>query len=240
MDNKIDVMLEQLGSEIPKVNPYLSNKIYNTAKMSESKKTIPFFKKPFIIAFTSLIIFVVTIFGTISLNNTIVSKDNHSLNDSSIQGVTNESILGNINSYLPNLSPTTQNTVFIEHYYSIYTSNYDIMTIIINNKINYQKVYIKAYNLSISDIKVNNGEVQINEVTVDGELFFELSFDNSNTNIHYLDICFEKGLIENILSTQESLKLGFIMYIGQIDKNKGYGYDFQIKDVIDLREGSSL
>ena len=40
MDNKIDLLLEQIGSEIPKVNPNLSSKIYQTAVNRESKKII--------------------------------------------------------------------------------------------------------------------------------------------------------------------------------------------------------
>ena len=246
MDNKIDVLLEQIGSEIPKVNPNLSSKIYQTAVNSESKKFIPFFKKPFIIAFTSIILFVVTLIGTINLGKTIVSND--IFNGSIFENILNnnqskpntDSDQSALEGYAPNLSPNIQNTVFIEHYYSIYTKEYDVVTIIINNKINYQKIYIKAYNLNIEDIKINNGEVMIKQVTVDDELFFELTFDNTYTNIHYLDICFKKDAINNILSFNESFDLGFIMYINEIDKNKGYGYDFQVRDVIDLREGNSL
>lgn len=246
MDNKIDLLLEQIGSEIPKVNPNLSSKIYQTAVNRESKKIIPFFKKPFIIAFTSIILFVVTLFGTINLGKTIVSNGifDGSIFDNIMNDNPSKPNTDNPNSsfegYAPNLSPNTQNTVFIEHYYSIYTKEFDVVTIIINNKINYQKVYIKAYNLNIEDIKVNNGEVTIKKVNVDDELFFELAFDNTYTNIHYLDICFKKDAIKNILSFTERFELGFIMYINEINKNKGYGYDFQVSDVIDLREGNSL
>ena len=147
MDNKIDVLLEQIGSDIPKVNPNLSSKIYQTAVNRESKKIIPFFKKPFIIAFTSIILFVVTLIGTINLGQAIVSND--IFNGNIFENIMNDNLSkpntdgpnSSFEGYAPNLSPNTQNTVFIEHYYSIYTKEYDVVTIIINNKINYQKIY---------------------------------------------------------------------------------------------------
>lgn len=243
MDNKIDVLLKEIGSDVPKINPTLSSKIYNKALDSESRKTIPFFKKPLIIAFTSLIIFVVTLTGFIKLGNVIKESGFSSLE--SVNGVDSpakdfENSFGGTNQFVPNLSPTVQNTVFIDYHYAIYTSNYDIVTIIVNNKINYQKVYIKSYNLKIDDLKVNNGDVTISQVIIENELFFEIVFNNKNTSIHYLDLCFEKGKIENILSNQSNFKIGFVMYINEVNVNEGYGYDFKVENVFDIREGNNI
>ena len=70
MDNKIDELLYDIGSETPKVNPYLGNKIYNTAKSSKTKNNIPFFKKPLIISFASIIV-VFLFIGIITFNDLI-------------------------------------------------------------------------------------------------------------------------------------------------------------------------
>ena len=84
------------------------------------------------------------------------------------------------------------------------------------------------------------GRRTIINVKANSDFSLLLTFDNTYTNIHYLDICFKKDAIKNILSFTERFELGFIMYINEIDKNKGYGYDFQVSNVIDLREGNSL
>ena len=230
MDNKIDELLYDIGSETPKVNPYLGNKIYNTAKSSETKKNNPFFKKPLIISFASLIV-VFLFIGIITFDD-LKNKLSDNPGTSGGENVTKP--------FVPNLSPSTQNTVFLEYHYTVYTTQSDIVTLIINNRINYQRIYLKAYNLTINDIKINNGDALINQVTIENQLFFEIIFNNKNTTIHYIDLCFNKGTIADILSSDKNYELEFIMYIEEVDVEKGYGYNFIIEDVYNLREGNNV
>lgn len=233
MDNKIDVLLEQIGSDIPKVNPNLSSKIYQTAVNRESKKIIPFFKKPLIISLSSALVVMILLIiilqpGILKFKDDVSDKGN---------GLDGEIVT---NPFVPTLSPNNQNTVFIEYNYTIYSNDFDIVTLIINNKINYQRVYLKAYNLTIDDIRLNNGDVVINQVEIKNQKFFEIVFENTNTKIHYLDLCFKKGSIENVLQTQNDYELQFIMYINEVDSEKGYGYEFKPQNIFDLRNGINL
>ena len=206
MANNIDELLKDIGSKTPEINPYLSNKIYTKAKESENKKIIPFFKKPLIISLSSAL--VVMILLIIILQPGILKfKDDLSNKGNTLDGETVT------NPFVPTLSPNNQNTVFIEYNYTIYSNDFDIVTLIINNKINYQRVYLKAYNLTIDDIRLNNGDVVINQVEIEKQKFFEIVLENTNTKIHYLDLCFKKGSIENVLQTQNDYELQFIMYI---------------------------
>ncbi len=230
MDNKIDELLYDIGSETPKVNPYLGNKIYNTAKSSKTKNNIPFFKKPLIISFASIIV-VFLFIGIITFDD-LKNKFNDNKGTSGGNEV--------VNPFVPTLSPSTQSTVFLEYHYTVYTTSSDIVTLIINNRINYQRIYLKAYNLTIDDIKINNGDASINQVTIEDQVFFEIIFNNKNTTIHYIDLCFAEGTIEKILKSTKDYELEFIMYIEEVDAEKGYGYNFNIEEVYNLREGNNV
>lgn len=231
MVNNIEELLEDIGSETPKINPYLGNKIYNKAKEKESKKNIPFFKKPLVISLSSILAAFILLIIVL-----VPGKSNDNKTDSPLQGG-GEMV---VNPFVPNLSPNTQSAVFIEYNYTIYSNDYDIVTLIVNNKINYKRIYLKAYNLTIDDIKVNNGDVIINQVTIDGQKFFELVFDNTDTKIHYLDLCFKKGSVENVLASQSDYMLKFIMYIDEVDVEKGYGYEVKPDSIFDIRNGINL
>lgn len=247
MDNNIDSLLKDIQSDIPKVNPNLSTKIYEKALQKDSKSIFPFFKKPLIISFTTIIAVVIVLFGIVKLGGLTSSKNNFDDINNNIQGDhgnENNSDINNtpgssedIKPFIPNLSPSMQNTVFIDYHYTVYTPYKDVITLIINNKINYQKIYLKAYNLEIDDVTLNNGEVEIKEVMIENEVFFEIIFDNSNTSIHYIDLSFEKGTISSILEKQNNYKMLFIMYINEVDAEKGYGYEFSIDEVFDLSKG---
>lgn len=235
MDNNIDILFQEINSDIPKINPNLSAKIYEKAVEKKSKSIFPFFKKPLIIAFTSVIAIFIVLFGVINLgqkNNKSNVNNDHQDNPGNSDVVDNQ--------FVPNLSPTTQNTVFIDYHYTIYTQTEDLVTLIINNKINYQKIYLKAYNLDINNVKINNGDVELKKVTIENETFFEIVLDNTNTFIHYLNLSFEKGTISNILKNQTDFEINFIMYINEVDSTKGYGYKFKIDNVFDLSEGNYL
>lgn len=236
MDNNIDILLKEINSDIPKINPNLSSKIYEKAIEKKSKNIFPFFKKPLIITFTSVIAVFIVIFGVLNLGR------NNNKNDigNEPQFSPDGNLDVNNNQFVPNLSPTTQNTVFIDYHYTIYTQTDEVVTLIINNKINYQKIYLKAYNLEINNVKINNGDVELKKVTIKNETFFEIVLDNTNTYIHYLDLSFEKGTISNILKDQTDFEINFIMYINEVDSTKGYGYKFKIDNVFDLSEGNYL
>ena len=236
MDNNIDILLKEINSDIPKINPNLSSKIYEKAIEKKSKNIFPFFKKPLIITFTSVIAVFIVIFGVLNLGR----NDNKNDIGNEPQFSPDGNLNVNNNQFVPNLSPTTQNTVFIDYHYTIYTQTDEVVTLIINNKINYQKIYLKAYNLEINNVKINNGDVELKKVTIKNETFFEIVLDNTNTYIHYLDLSFEKGTISNILKDQTDFEINFIMYINEVDSTKGYGYEFKIDNVFDLSEGNYL
>ena len=236
MDNNIDILLKEINSDIPKINPNLSSKIYEKAIEKKSKNIFPFFKKPLIITFTSVIAVFIVIFGVFNLGHNKQTGDHN--NDS--QFGTNDNLDVNNNQFVPNLSPTTQNTVFIDYHYTIYTQTDEVVTLIINNKLNYQKIYLKAYNLEINNVKINNGDIELKKVTIENEVFFEIVLENTNTYIHYLDLSFEKGMISSILDNQADFEINFIMYINEVDSTKGYGYKFKIDNVFDLSEGNYL
>ncbi|MBQ4570196.1 MAG: hypothetical protein IJB21_00715 [Bacilli bacterium] len=236
MDNNIDILLKEINSDIPKINPNLSSKIYEKAIEKKSKNIFPFFKKPLIITFTSVIAVFIVIFGVLNLGR----NDNKNDIGNEPQFSPGGNLDVNNNQFVPNLSPTTQNTVFIDYHYTIYTETDEVVTLIINNKINYQKIYLKAYNLEINNVKINNGDVELKKVTIENETFFEIVLDNTNTYIHYLDLSFEKGTISNILKDQTDFEINFIMYINEVDSTKGYGYKFKIDNVFDLSEGNYL
>ena len=236
MDNNIDILLKEINSDIPKINPNLSSKIYEKAIEKKSKYIFPFFKKPLIITFTSVIAVFIVIFGVLNLGR----NDNKNDIGNEPQFSPGGNLDVNNNQFVPNLSPTTQNTVFIDYHYTIYTQTDEVVTLIINNKINYQKIYLKAYNLEINNVKINNGDVELKKVTIKNETFFEIVLDNTNTYIHYLDLSFEKGTISNILKDQTDFEINFIMYINEVDSTKGYGYKFKIDNVFDLSEGNYL
>lgn len=240
MDNNIDILLEEIHSDIPKINPNLSTKIYVHAQEIDSKVKIPFFKKPLIVAFTSIIVVCCIFFGITFLGDSLkkTSDDkNNIFNDSN--GNNNDTAVDE-NLYIPNLSPSTQSTIFVDYHYTIYTPNEDVVTLIINNKINSQRIFFKAYNIDISNVKLNNGDITVKSVTIDDELFFEIVLDNTNTSIHYVDLSFEKNTISNILENQANFEINFIMYINEIDAEKGYGYNFKINNVYDIREGNCI
>lgn len=236
MDNNIDILLKEINSDIPKINPNLSSKIYEKAIEKKSKNIFPFFKKPLIITFTSVIAVFIVIFGVLNLGRNNNKNDIGNKPQFSPDG----NLDVNNNQFVPNLSPTTQNTVFIDYHYTIYTQTDEVVTLIINNKINYQKIYLKAYNLEINNVKINNGDVELKKVTIENETFFEIVLDNTNTYIHYLDLSFEKGTISNILKDRTDFEINFIMYINEVDSTKGYGYKFKIDNVFDLSEGNYL
>ena len=146
MDNNIDILLKEINSDIPKINPNLSSKIYEKAIEKKSKNIFPFFKKPLIITFTSVIAVFIVIFGVLNLGR----NDNKNDIGNEPQFSPDGNLNVNNNQFVPNLSPTTQNTVFIDYHYTIYTQTDEVVTLIINNKINYQKIYLKAYNLEIA------------------------------------------------------------------------------------------
>lgn len=232
MANNIDEILQDIGSETPKINPYLGSKIYNKAKESESKKNIPFFKKPLIISLSSVlavVVLLVIVFQPIIYKKFFNPTDDIPSGDHVIT-----------NPFVPNLSPNNQNTVFIEYNYTIYSDDFDIVTLVINNRINYQRIYLKAYNLSIEDVKLNNGDVVIRQVEIENQKFFEIVFENTNTKIHYIDLCFKKGAIETTLKKQKDFELQFILYIDEIDAEKGYGYNFSPTSIYDFRNGNNI
>lgn len=240
MDNNIDILLEEIHSDIPKINPNLSTKIYANAIDKEIKSNFPFFKKPLIIAFTSIIVVFIVLFGVISLGDSVKQTSDSQNDDLNNPNYDNENSIVEGNPYIPNLSPSTQSTVFIDYHYTIYTPSEDVVTVIINNKINSQKIFLKAYNLDIKNVKINNGDVEVKAVTIEDELFFEIVLDNTNTSIHYIDLSFKKGTISNILENNINFEMSFIMYIDEIDAEKGYGYDFKIDNVFDIREGNCI
>lgn len=235
MDNNIDSLFQEIKSDIPKINPNLSTKIYEKAVEKKSNSIFPFFKKTLIITFTSVIAIFIVLFGVINLGH---YKNKNDVNNDPQYSPGNDVVIDN--QFVPNLSPTTQNTVFIDYHYTLYTQTEEVVTLIINNKINYQKIYLKAYNLEINNVKINNGDVELKKVTIENEIFFEIVLENTNTYIHYLDLSFEKGTISNILKNQTDFEINFIMYINEVDSTKGYGYKFKIDNVFDLSEGNYL
>ena len=111
MDNNIDILFKEINSDIPKINPNLSSKIYEKAIEKKSKNIFPFFKKPLIITFTSVIAVFIVIFGVLNLGR------NNNKNDigNEPQFSPDGNLDVNNNQFVPNLSPTTQNTG--SHYY---------------------------------------------------------------------------------------------------------------------------
>ena len=225
--DKIDVLLKEISTETPKINPYLNNLIYEKAIAKEGKKNSFFFKKPLLLTLTSIVCIFIIVFSFVNINTKL--KEDQSDTDSSVT-----------NPFVPTLSPSLQNTVLIDYHFTLFSEKYDIVTLFINNKINYKRIYIKAFNLSIDDLKINNGDVTINQVTIENQTFFEVVFNNKNSNGHYLDLCFEKDTIKNILKANVDYVLKFIMYIDEVDAEKGYGYDFNVEKVYDLREGNNI
>lgn len=226
MNNNIDNLLSEIGSDVPKVNPYLQNKIYNNAINRKSKKSFSFFKNPLVVTFSSILVFLVLLVGALNLRNI-------PFNDSKYPDSGASSI------YVPTLSPNNQNTVFIDFHYAVYTEQYACVTLVINNKIDYQTIYIKNYGKKIENVQLNNGDVEISEVIVNNESFFKIVFDNSNTTIHYIDLCFKTSVLDEILK-QNNKFIEFILYIETIDVEKGYGYEFEINQVYDLRKENNI
>ena len=226
MDNNIDSLLEQISSDVPKVNPYLNNKIYNNAITKKSNNSISFFKKPLFITFASVLVFIVLIVGTINLAN-LPFYDKNGAGGSQLNSV-----------YVPNLDPNMQNTVFIDYHYTVCTNEYSCITLIINNKINYQKIYIKNYGEYIENVKINNGDMEIKEVIIDNETFYEIVFNNSNTSIHYIDLCYNIDIFESKLEKNRLFE--FILYIEEVDVDMGYGYQIEINEIYDLRDGNNI
>jgi hypothetical protein len=152
MNNNIDNLLSEIGSDVPKVNPYLQNKIYNNAINRKSKKSFSFFKNPLVVTFSSILVFLVLLVGALNLRNI-------PFNDSKYPDSGASSI------YVPTLSPNNQNTVFIDFHYAVYTEQYACVTLVINNKIDYQTIYIKNYGKKIENVQLNNGDVAQNATT---------------------------------------------------------------------------
>lgn len=225
MNNNIDNLLNEISSDVPKVNPYLQNKIYNTAMDKKSKKSFSFFKNPLVITFSSIFVFLVLLVGALNLRN--IPFNDIQQPDSGASSI-----------YVPTLSPNEQNTVFIDFHYAVYTDEYACITLVINNKIDYQTIYIKNYGKTIENVQLNNGDVSISEVFIGKESFFKIEFNNTNTTIHYIDLCYKTSVLDELLKQNKVIE--FILYIETVQIDKGYGYEFEIEQVYDLRKENNL
>lgn len=225
MNNNIDNLLNEISSDVPKVNPYLQNKIYNTAMDKKSKKSFSFFKNPLVITFSSIFVFLVLLVGALNLRN--IPFNDLKQPDSGASSI-----------YVPTLSPNEQNTVFIDFHYAVYTDEYACITLVINNKIDYQTIYIKNYGKTIENVQLNNGDVSISEVFIGKESFFKIEFNNTNTTIHYIDLCYKTSVLDELLKQNKLIE--FILYIETVEIDKGYGYEFEIEQVYDLRKENNL
>ncbi len=224
MKNKVDNLLEQLHNDVPKINPYLKTKIYSKAT-NNKKISFPFFKKRLLTALCSIIICLSII--TLIISNIDGRKSNVNIDK-------------NHSSFEPTLSGTEQDVFYVNLEYAIYTQNYDVVTLAINNENSDQKFYIKSYNLDFDDIIINNADASIKEVSIENETFFEIVVNNIKTSVHYLDICFKKETIKNILTSNNIFNLSFIVYLSEVDSEKGYGFNFNINSAYDLREGNII
>ena len=121
MDN-IDVLLKEISTETPKINPYLNNLIYEKAIAKEGKKNSFFFKKPLLLTLTSIVCIFILVFSFVNINTKL--KEDQSDTDSSVT-----------NPFVPTLSPSLQNTVLIDYHFTLFSEKYDIVTLFINNKI---------------------------------------------------------------------------------------------------------
>ena len=225
MNNNIDNLLNEISSDVPKVNPYLQNKIYNTAMDKKSKKSFSFFKNPLVITFSSIFVFLVLLVGALNLRN--IPFNDTKQPDSGASSI-----------YVPTLSPNEQNTVFIDFHYAVYTDEYASITLVINNKIDYQTIYIKNYGKTIENVQLNNGDVSISEVFIGKESFFKIEFNNTNTTIHYIDLCYKTSVLDELLKQNKVIE--FILYIETVQIDKGYGYEFEIEQVYDLRKENNV
>lgn len=225
MNNNIDNLLNEISSDVPKVNPYLQNKIYNTAMDKKSKKSFSFFKNPLVITFSSIFVFLVLLVGALNLRN--IPFNDTKQPDSGASSI-----------YVPTLSPNEQNTVFIDFHYAVYTDEYACITLVINNKIDYQTIYIKNYGKTIENVQLNNGDVSISEVFIGKESFFKIEFNNTNTTIHYIDLCYKTSVLDELLKQNKVIE--FILYIETVQIDKGYGYEFEIEQVYDLRKENNV
>lgn len=225
MNNNIDNLLNEISSDVPKVNPYLQNKIYNTAMDKKSKKSFSFFKNPLVITFSSIFVFLVLLVGALNLRN--IPFNDTKQPDSGASSI-----------YVPTLSPNEQNTVFIDFHYAVYTDEYACITLVINNKIDYQTIYIKNYGKTIENVQLNNGDVSISEVFIGKESFFKIEFNNTNTTIHYIDLCYKTSVLDELLKQNKVIE--FILYIETVEIDKGYGYEFEIEQVYDLRKENNV
>lgn len=219
-NNHIDHLLEEIGNDIPKVNHILSNKIYSKAIENKQNNFKSFFFKPIVASMTTALCMVL-IFATVILFKSL-----------SLFNPMNQGGSSNANSnYLPSLSPSESTTLNMDLHYAVYSNEYDVITVAANNKVNNQKIYLKSHQYEILSVQLNNGDCLIDEVYIDNELFYCVTFKNKNATIHYFDICFEKGTFNN-LTTQELIN--FIVYVDNVNIEKGFGYEFKIDKIYSL------
>lgn len=222
MDKHIDNLLDQLGNDTPIINPKLASKIYSKA-LEKKHNNISFFSKPLTASLMSFAVMIFVFIILVSFNP--FSNSNNSDDKPGNTGDSNSSV------YVPILSSSSVKTMFMDLHYAIKSTNYDVITIAVDNKIDYQKIYLKSYQYEILSVQLNNGDCLINEVYFDNELFYEVIFENYNLNVHYFDICFAKGTFNKLAS---NALINFTMYVDKIDINKGYGCEFKINKVYDL------
>ena len=171
---------EEIGNDIPKVNHILSNKIYSKAIENKQNNFKSFFFKPIVASMTTALCMVL-IFATVILFKSL-----------SLFNPMNQGGSSNVNSnYLPSLSPSESTTLNMDLHYAVYSNEYDVITVAVNNKVNNQKIYLKSHQYEILRVQLNNGDCLIDEVYIDNELFYCVTFKNINATIHYFDICFE-------------------------------------------------
>ena len=219
-NNHIDHLLEEIGNDVPKVNHLLSNKIYSKAVEKKQNKYKSFFFKPIVASMTTALCMVL-IFVTV-----ILFKSLSLFKPMSDEGSTNNNSI-----YIPSLSPAESTTLNMDLQYAVYSNQYDVITVAVDNKVHNQKIYLKSYQYEILNVQLNNGDCLIDEVYVNNELFYVVTFENKNATIHYFDICFEKGTFSN-LNTKELIN--FIVYVDNVNIDKGFGYEFKIDKIYSL------
>lgn len=222
MENNIEKKLEQVKEYIPEVNPNLGKKIYyetiNTKK--EKKTNLSFFNIPFKFVFPSIVVVIVALMiGVFNRNgNSNANSDSSNSNQNSTLN----------SAFKPPLSSSKITTFNFTGIFGQTNSEYDIVTVQLDNSLHNQVIYLTSYEEQIVDISLNNGNVSIEKVEEDDVVFYKLTVYNYNCTSHYINIVFEKGTINK--NSTSNIKL---LALTNLKKPyKSYEFNLSISKII--------
>ncbi len=232
MDKHLEEQLENINSNIPKVNPNLKGKIYyqvvTSSKMNNHKCNHSFFTKHFKIALTSVIVVFILFIGLILSNYPIFEKD---FNSDAVPPFDSSSVDGSINDSEIIPSDPVNLNFSINCVQAIFTEDYDIVTVCVKNKVKHLYLCLFDYQSTLLDVKLNNGEAFIDHMT--GSSGFSISINNLNTRYHYIDLYYPK----NTFSSEESV-VDFLMAYSSSTTAIKYKYELRLNNIIMQRSNS--